>query len=403
MSSRLRTRVDALGDFDVLEGPIQSAVNIELGESGASFPSPRVTERRVLDSNLVSGAGANVGFLPMITLSLGVSLVAAQLSPAMAAYLQPAPSVTAFADLDHEAPLAYALAPGVVTEVSPGNGTVSVSHVYFVNHRRLRATLNYRQLSATSVGVGQVVGTGHPLGMWDSDILGQPLARRFDAVQQEGASGTKVDYGQFIRRRQPLLAPLEEPVLLLVHQADYLMAVVRRGKVERVVDIAFGQVAGAKAMRGDLRTPMGMYFVVQRHRGAFGGTYADYFGGHWLKINYPNHFDGQRGLKAGVVSRATAAQISSTWARRALTTQRTKLGSSIGFHGWIDDWRAAALSQPLAAAQCTAGADGSEPCAKAGQTPVNGRHLSFGCMVLDNAEIAEIYGTIPTGAMVVIF
>ena len=37
-----------------------------------------------------------------------------------------------------------------------------------------------------------------------------------------------------------------------------------------------------------------MYFVIDKRRGNFPGDYGAYYGGHWIKINYPNRFDAPR-------------------------------------------------------------------------------------------------------------
>jgi lipoprotein-anchoring transpeptidase ErfK/SrfK len=55
-------------------------------------------------------------------------------------------------------------------------------------------------------------------------------------------------------------------------------------------------------------------------------------------------------------------------------TQGTALGGGIGFHGWIDDWD---LEGP--------------------------RRLSWGCVVMRNADIRQLFDRVPIGAMVVIF
>ena len=139
-------------------------------------------------------------------------------------------------------------------------------------------------------------------------------------------------------------------------------------------DVSFGQAKGAKEIEGDNKTPKGMYFVVQKHRGQFDGPYAEYYGGHWIKINYPNKYDADRGVTQGIISEQQRNEISVAWQRRALTKQDTKLGSGIGFHGWNKEW------------------DNDGP-----------RHLSWGCVVMHLKDVGKLYEQLTEGTMVVIF
>ena len=117
-----------------------------------------------------------------------------------------------------------------------------------------------------------------------------------------------------------------------------------------------------------------MYFVIQKHRGTFPGPYGNYYGGHWIKINYPNKFDASWGRSQGLITGQQEATIGNSWEKRTTTLENTPLGGGIGFHGWIREW------------------DNSGP-----------RHLSWGCVVMHLYDIGRLYDLIPEGAMVVIF
>ena len=117
-----------------------------------------------------------------------------------------------------------------------------------------------------------------------------------------------------------------------------------------------------------------MYFVVQKYRGPFDGPYGEFYGGHWVKINYPNKFDAARGVSQGIISEKQRNEISIAWQSRALTKQDTKLGSGIGFHGWNKEWEN----------------DGP-------------RHLSWGCVVMHLKDIGKLYEQLTEGTMVIIF
>lgn len=138
-------------------------------------------------------------------------------------------------------------------------------------------------------------------------------------------------------------------------------------------DVSFGQAKGQKLVQGDNKTPKGMYFVIQKHRGNFDGPYGAYYGGHWIKINYPNKYDADRAAAQQMISRQEQAAITAAWEKRAATLESTKLGGGIGFHGWVKEW------------------DNSGP-----------RHLSWGCVVMHVYDIQKLYDQIPEGTMVVI-
>lgn len=168
--------------------------------------------------------------------------------------------------------------------------------------------------------------------------------------------------------------PRAEPVVVLVDVGGREARVLERGAERARYDVGQGQGEGPKEWRGDLKTPRGTYFVVSKSRGPFSGTFGGYYGGIWLKVNYPGPPDAARGLDAGVITPAQAAEISSAWEKRQPTPQGTRLGSGIGFHAWIDEWD---------------GADG-------------GYRLSWGCLVLHPRDAQDFYRRVPLGAAVVL-
>src|SRR6185503_19632575 len=153
------------------------------------------------------------------------------------------------------------------------------------------------------------------------------------------------------------------------------MRLYEKGREAARVEVGFGQAEGRKQLRGDNRTPMGMYHVVQKHRGTFTGAYSEYFGGHWLRLNYPNAHDADRGLAEGLITREVRDQIARAWAERKATNNSTRLGGGIGFHGWAGPWT----------------------------LEDTGGRLSWGCIVMHTPDITALYDRIPEGAMVVLF
>ncbi len=263
---------------------------------------------------------------------------------------------------------ASAIAAGRVVQSAPSG--LSTLHLAYENHHRIYFRIDYVGLEKTSASVGMdlkagdaigLVGDSYGLNIWQSNVDGDLLRA--------------LSENEFRNRSRNFISPHAEDLLLLVHHDSYSVAFVRRGEILRKYEIAFGQAKGAKRIRGDNRTPKGQYFVVQKHSGKFGGTYGAYYGGHWIKVNYPNAFDAERGLKAGIIDLDQAQKIRETWAQRKLTPQKTRLGSGIGFHGWAYPWT----------------------------RERDGRHLSWGCMVMHTKEIAAEYRRVPLGTMVVIY
>lgn len=178
----------------------------------------------------------------------------------------------------------------------------------------------------------------------------------------------------FIKSHRKLFVPQGESSLVLVDKSRYKMRLYEGVRAAGEYDISLGQGEGEKQMQGDNRTPRGMYFVVQKKRGDFPGPYGAYFGGHWMRINYPNRFDAARGRALKLITPAQESTITSAWERRAQTIETTRLGGGIGFHGWAREW------------------EDSGP-----------RRLSWGCVVLHLKDISDFYSRLPEGAMVVIF
>lgn len=177
----------------------------------------------------------------------------------------------------------------------------------------------------------------------------------------------------FINAHRKLFVPQKEAKLIVVDQESYKARLYETGVLNKEYDVSFGQAKGQKLVAGDNKTPKGMYFVIQKHRGEFDGPYGAYYGGHWIKINYPNKYDADRGVAEQLIAPQQQAAISAAWEKRAATLQTTKLGGGIGFHGWIKEW------------------DNSGP-----------RHLSWGCIVMHLSDIQKFYDSIGEGTMVVI-
>jgi hypothetical protein len=177
----------------------------------------------------------------------------------------------------------------------------------------------------------------------------------------------------FFAQHPSLWAPRTEPVLVVVDVEAHTAQRFDRGALTHEWEVGRGQAEGEKERRGDLKTPRGLYFVTDKSTGPFSGDFAGYYGGHWVKVNYPNAFDAQRGVREGLVTAEQAARITHDWWSRRLTLQKTGLGGGIGFHGWISPWK---------------GDDGFG--------------LSWGCVVFHPEDVAGAYAVLPVGAAVVL-
>ena len=87
-----------------------------------------------------------------------------------------------------------------------------------------------------------------------------------------------------------------EATVLVVRHASHEMRHYERGALRGVYEVAFGQARGPKQVRGDNKTPVGVYHVVSKSRGQFEGEYAAYYGGHFVRLNYPGPDDAERGF-----------------------------------------------------------------------------------------------------------
>jgi murein DD-endopeptidase MepM/ murein hydrolase activator NlpD len=268
---------------------------------------------------------------------------------------------------------------------------VIIDHVFYDNHNKRLVRSLYAHLHEIKVREGdevrrrQLIATIgqdpdklfnahlHLEFRWD-DSLPPTYWPSSDGKDQRWVKQHYAAPTEFIKSRRTLPVPSLEPALLLVDQSNYKMRLYQKGKLQGEYDVSFGQSKASKRVEGDNGTPKGMYFVIEKHRGEIAGTYGRYYGGYWIKINYPNRFDAARGRLEGIITPQQEAKISASWERRAPTLENTKLGGGIGFHGWIREWSN----------------DGP-------------RHLSWGCVVLHLYDIDRLFDQIPRGTMVIIF
>jgi lipoprotein-anchoring transpeptidase ErfK/SrfK len=297
-------------------------------------------------------------------------------------------------DTDYGQPV-MAIATGKVVVAgrfqNPWGMVVMIEHIVIDGHEKRRVRSQYAHLSRIAVREGQVVRGRQVIGAIGKDPAGKYAAHlhleirsdlQLPATYWPSDHGYAVDWirkhyldpSTFIRTHRRLYDPAAEPALVLVDQQGYRMQYRVAGKVRREMEIALGQGRGRKRQQGDLRTPKGVYFVVDKQKGRFGGRWGKFYGGYWIRVNDPGPMDAMWGQDKGLIDEKTAASIVAAWADRKLTPQSTPLGGGIGFHGWASEW-----------------------------TANKGAHLSFGCVVLHPRDIASWFEDVQVGTMVVIF
>ncbi|NOT59870.1 MAG: peptidoglycan DD-metalloendopeptidase family protein [Acidobacteria bacterium] len=289
----------------------------------------------------------------------------------------------------------YAVAHGRVKFAAPAGqpwgNVVIVEHTFYENHERREILSLYAHLQTMAVKKGEIVKRRQRIATIGQDpdktfAAHLHLELRWDATlaptywpssNGKDAAWIREHYAAptaFIQARRKLFVPQNEATLVLVDQDQYKMQLYQRGKLAGAYDISLGQAKGQKRVQGDNKTPKGMYFVIHKHRGKFDGAYGAYYGGHWIKLNYPNRYDAARGKAEGLLNDEQVRAIATNWEARQATNERTRLGGGIGFHGWAAEW------------------------------PNDGpRHLSWGCVVMHLYDIRKVFDEIPSGAMVVIF
>ncbi|MGH8597083.1 MAG: L,D-transpeptidase family protein [Gammaproteobacteria bacterium] len=147
--------------------------------------------------------------------------------------------------------------------------------------------------------------------------------------------------------------------------------VVRQGtRIARRYTVALGRGGvGGKRVRGDNKTPEGVYYVT----GFNDQSPFDTF----IRLNYPNIKDGFFGLQRALITRAEFDQIVDAQRQDALPPQQTPLGGAIGIHGLGDE----------------------NPGKLTIQANLN---WTKGCVALTNREIRELRRLVAVGTRVVI-
>lgn len=126
---------------------------------------------------------------------------------------------------------------------------------------------------------------------------------------------------------------------------------------------------GAKSIRGDHKTPVGVYYIT----GFNEESSFDLF----IRLNYPSLKDGYFGLKRSLITRNEFDRILDAQRQDALPPQDTPLGGAVGIHGIGDE--------------------------TADRLRIHSRtNWTQGCIALTNREIRELRSFVGVGTKVVI-
>ncbi len=157
----------------------------------------------------------------------------------------------------------------------------------------------------------------------------------------------------------PLKLPLANP-RIVVSKSQRRLWLYADGRVVRTYRVALGaNPADDKERQGDRRTPEGEFYVcVKNERSSY---YLS------LGLSYPNREDAARGLRDRLLTRAEHDRIADAIEHGRRPPWDTALGGEIFIHGGgtATDW-------------------------------------TWGCVALDNADVKELFDTVPIGTPVLI-
>lgn len=297
----------------------------------------------------------------------------------------------------------YATAAGEVVHAaecpSPWGNVIMIKHKYFENGSIRTVYSQYSHLKEIKVKKGDRVTKRQLIG-----AIGQGNYKEYPAhlhfeIRNEKMKDYAVDYwptsnnksvawvkehyeqpSQFVNAHRSLTVPAREKVIAITVKSRLKCYVYRSGKLSRTYEIGLGQEPkGHKEEQGDLRTPEGAYYVCEKTKGPFptdNGQWANaYLGVRWIRLNYPNEFDAEAGLKKSVITKDQCSAIKKACSEKKMPPKNTALGGGIGIHGWITpEWT-----------------DDDKQ-----------RALTWGCISMHNKDLEEMYDLLQMNSWVVV-
>jgi murein DD-endopeptidase MepM/ murein hydrolase activator NlpD len=289
----------------------------------------------------------------------------------------------------------YATAKGTVKEAkdfgAPWGNVVYIEHSFQENGNIKKVFSLYAHLNEIKTEKGKTVARGEKIGTVGDGHKSFPSHLHFEirkpemesyavtywpSSENKSVQWVKEHYyspSNFISARRKLIVPMKERNFLHVVKHDYKMNYYSNGKLKKTFEIALSQNPnGPKQKQGDNKMPEGEYRIIQKSRGPFSGPVAKYFGPAWMRLNYPNNYDAERGVISGLISKEEYNSIVKPNNSGREPNKNTALGGGIGIHGWNGSW------------------------------PLNFRDLTWGCVSMRNDDLDEWYSKFPEGTLIII-
>ncbi|NJK93929.1 MAG: L,D-transpeptidase family protein [Bacteroidales bacterium] len=178
----------------------------------------------------------------------------------------------------------------------------------------------------------------------------------------------------FISNFRKLTVPYNEANIIIADKSDYKLYYYKQGCILKEYEIALSQnPLGHKEREGDLKMPEGEYYICEKQKGPFYGSFGEFLGPCLLRISYPNIFDAVSGFKNGLINEDERDKILKANQSLSIPPKNSLLGGGIVIHGWKGDWTA------------------------------NGRqNLTWGCISMHNHELVDFYNLVKIGTKIII-
>ena len=259
----------------------------------------------------------------------------------------------------------FATAEGIILYAaecpSPWGNVILIEHHYVENGEMKIVYSQYSHLKEILVKKGD-----HVLRRQKIAAIGQGNHKEYPAhlhfeIRYENMKDMDVDYwpssngknvewvkehyadgSSFIRSHRKLNIPAKEEKFAIVIKHEHKCYYYVKGKLNKAYEIALGQEpVGQKEKQGDLKVPEGEYRICEKTRGPFDTTnwVNAYLGTRWIRLNYPNKYDAERGLKNKWITPEQFKKIVDADNNKMMPPKTTAMGGGIGFHGWVrQDW-----------------------------------------------------------------
>lgn len=155
---------------------------------------------------------------------------------------------------------------------------------------------------------------------------------------------------------------------ILVDKSDHTLSLYTNGVWLKTYHVELGDGGLAdKEISGDHKTPEGTFYASER---LVLDPADQYLGSRWMRLNYPNIEDAERGLRQGLIDQRTHDAIVTAINNGQIPPQNTALGGGVGVHG--------------------------------GSTAEMGEDWTWGCVGLENADIEDFYNYVNSQTRIVI-